>query len=118
MASVVWTKGALSDLREIVEYVAETSPANAEAVRVRVVRSPRVLAANSRLGSRVPEFDRDDLREASAPPYRVIYWIDNVDDCHLVAVIRGARDLAGLFSATDLMGRAASPDPLEDENGQ
>jgi toxin ParE1/3/4 len=114
VAGVVWTKGALSDLREIVEYVAESSPANAESVRVRVVRAPRTLAANPRFGGRVPEFDRDDLREVLAPPFRIVYWIDNLGDCNVVAVVRGARDLGGLFSATDLIGRAAPPDPLDD----
>jgi toxin ParE1/3/4 len=114
MAGVVWTKGALSDLREIVEYIAETSPANAEAVRIRVVRAPRVLEANPHFGSRVPEFGRDDLREVFAAPFRVVYWIDILDDCYVVAVVRGARDLGTVFSATELIGRAAPSDPLDD----
>ncbi len=112
MAFVVWTKGALSDLREIMEYVAETSPGNAEAVRTRVVRAPRPLSANPRFGPRVPDFERDDLREVYAAPYRVVYWIDRLEDCHVVAVVRGARNLSALLSATDLIQRAAPPDPL------
>jgi toxin ParE1/3/4 len=114
MAFAVWTKGALSDLREIVEYVAETSPANAESVRARVVRAPRILDGNPNLGPRVPEFERDDLREVFAAPFRVLYWVDRFGDCYVVAVVRGARDLGELFSATDLIRRAALPDPLDD----
>jgi toxin ParE1/3/4 len=118
VASVVWTRSALSDLREIVEYVAENSPANAESVRVRVVRAPRTLAANPRFGARVPEFDRDDLREVFAAPYRIVYWIDGLDDCHVVAIVRGARDPGSAFSATDLIGRAQPPEPLDNPSAQ
>lgn len=52
-------------------------------------------------GARVPEFDRDDIRELVVRPYRILYAIRG-ETCHVVAVVHGSRDLLRLIDPEDL----------------
>jgi plasmid stabilization system protein ParE len=100
MAQVIWTDPALDHLREVVLYIARQSPTNAERVRVRLVQAPRLLENNPRIGSRVPEFDRDDIRELLVKSYRLLYVLRG-DMCYIVAVVRGSRDLTRAVDPAD-----------------
>ena len=103
MAQVIWTEPALDDLRAIVEFVARDSAAYAARLGQRLVEAPRRLAKLPRSGTRVPEFDRDDIREVIVRPYRILYAIRG-DDCIVVAVIHGSRDLPTLVDPDQLPG--------------
>jgi len=54
MAKVIWTEPALADLQEIIEYIANDSPAYAERVGTRVVQAPRRLEHFPASGRVVP----------------------------------------------------------------
>jgi plasmid stabilization system protein ParE len=93
MASVTWTDAAFDEVEDIAEGIAQDSPrAAADFVR-------SVFAASDRLelfpqsGRRVPEFERDDLRELIVRPYRLIYCITG-NEVEILRVVHGARRLA------------------------
>jgi plasmid stabilization system protein ParE len=80
-------------VREIVQYVAERNFAAAERLQQKLMDTPDMLADFPRIGRRVPEFQRDDLRELlQVRPYRILYLLDG-EVCKIIAVIHGKRDL-------------------------
>jgi toxin ParE1/3/4 len=92
MGRVFWTEPALADVQEIMHFVAKDSRRYALKLADRIMEASRGLASQPHSGGRVPEFDRDDLREVLVRPYRSIYNVRS-DDCYVVAVIHGARDV-------------------------
>ena len=93
MAEVIWTETALKNLREITDYVAEASPAKADKLAARLSEVPDMLEQTPRIGRRVPEFNRDDIRElVTVRPYRIIYVIRD-ETCYIAAIVHSSRDL-------------------------
>lgn len=101
MGQVYWTESALDDVRDITEFIARDSPAYAERLADRLVTAPRRLAALPRTGAIVPEFGQDAIREVVVRPYRIIYEIRG-EDCFVVAVIHGSRELTRLLDPGNL----------------
>jgi toxin ParE1/3/4 len=97
MGHVVWTEPALADVREIMHFVEKDSRRYALKLADRIMEASRGLIGQPLSGGRVPEFDRDDLREVLVRPYRIIYNVRS-DDCYIVAVIHGARDLPSILN--------------------
>ena len=73
MGRVVWTEPALADVREIMQFIGKDSPRYAVKLADRIMEVPRGLTTQPLSGGRVPEFDRDDIREVLVRPYRIIY---------------------------------------------
>jgi plasmid stabilization system protein ParE len=92
MAKVVWTEAALSDLHDIMEYIAKDSAVYAERLGTRVVQAPRRLQQSPRSGRIVPEFNDQTIREIIYGSYRIIYKSKD-QACFIVAVIHGSRDI-------------------------
>ena len=66
---------AKADLRRIGHYIARDDP-RAAAVWLRKLQDRAKLAGRSpRQGRKLPELDRDDLRETIVGKYRVVYVI-------------------------------------------
>jgi len=63
MGRVHWAESALDDLKDIADFVAKDSPAYAARLSARLVEAPRRLAQFPRIGSIVPEFQQDAIRE-------------------------------------------------------
>ncbi len=97
MGQVVWARAAVTNLRKIYAYVAQDSPARAAKLVQRLKEASRPLAYTPRLGRVVPDFRREEFRElVTIKPYRIIYTVRG-DDCTVVAVIHGRRDLKSAF---------------------
>jgi plasmid stabilization system protein ParE len=96
---VEWTDTACGHLDAIHAYIAADSPTYAVRMVDRLTCRSWQIAEAPFSGRRVPEYDRDDVREMIEGPYRLIYRI-KPDGIDVVAVIHGARDLL----------RAAIPD--------
>ena len=90
--TIRWSPVAHDDLRDAVAYIAEGSPAYADALIDTVFEAVDGLSTFPRMGHVVPEFDRPDLRQISVRPYRLIYQVRS-DDVLVVALVHGARDL-------------------------
>lgn len=101
MAQVRWAEPALDDLQAIVDFISRDSAAYAARLTHKIVEAPRRLAALPRSGARVPEFDRDVIRELTVRPFRVICAIRG-DECLVVAVVHGSRDLSRLIDPDNL----------------
>jgi toxin ParE1/3/4 len=73
---VVWAPLALERAAEIARRIAADRPAGAARWIDRLVQIVATLGAQPRRGRRVPELDRDDVREVLHGEYRVIYRVD------------------------------------------
>jgi toxin ParE1/3/4 len=89
---VVWTEAALRHLLQIHDYIAQDSPRYALAMVDRITRRSQECGQFPLMAGKVPEYDRDDIREVLEYPYRIIYRVlpERVD---VLAVIHGARRL-------------------------
>jgi addiction module RelE/StbE family toxin len=72
---IQWTPEARAQLRAIHEHIAQESPKIAQQVIERVLSRCGRLADLPRSGRKVPDYNRDDLRELSVRPYRLIYRV-------------------------------------------
>lgn len=85
-----WTERAVADLIAIGEYIAADKP---EAARrwVERLRHHASLAAELPLaGRRVPEIERDDVRETFLRSYRLVYRVE-ADGITVLTVFEGHR---------------------------
>ena len=84
-----WSLRAKADLDEIRRYIASD---NADAARKHLARirdSARRAAEFPQAGSRLPELDRDDVRQVFVGNYRIVYQIGG--DVQIVTVFEGHR---------------------------
>ena len=70
-----WTARAETRLRRLQEYIAEDNPSAASRMIERILKRSLTIPVAPRAGRRVPEYDRDDIREIFEHPYRIIYRI-------------------------------------------
>ena len=78
---VHWTPEAKAQLKAIEAYIAKDSPGVAKRTITCLAGRCLQIGEFPRAGRKVPEFNRDDLREVLEAPYRVVYRIkaDQVD---------------------------------------
>jgi toxin ParE1/3/4 len=88
--NIHWTEAALSDLRAAEVYIARHSPRYAQSLIERIFARSEVLADLPQLGSVVPEYEEDSLRELFEDPYRIVYRVleSQID---VVAVVHASR---------------------------
>jgi len=73
---VIWAPRAILRATETAEYIAADRPAAARRwVQGLFARAAR-LRLHARLGQKVPELDRDEMRQVRYGKYRIIYRID------------------------------------------
>ncbi len=90
---VVWTRGAVEDLRDIARFIGEDNPAAARRFAAKLKRVGDSLSRFPRRGRVVPEYGRDDLRELIERNHRVVYRIRG--KCvEIVTIVEGHRLLA------------------------
>jgi toxin ParE1/3/4 len=75
--NVIWSPGAISDLHEIVRFIARDSQSRAEAFGYRLMTEVDKLRQFPELGRRVPEFQSATHRQIVLRAYRIIYRIDH-----------------------------------------
>jgi addiction module RelE/StbE family toxin len=101
MAEVTWTPAAIRQWEKIIEYVGQYAPKTAEALGERLMRAPDHLRHSPKMGRRVREMKRDDLRElVSVRPYRIIYQVRD-DECIVIAIIHGRQSLEKALKRID-----------------
>ena len=100
MADVYWSLSARRELSLIREYIAADAPDVAVQFVTALAATTRRLAVFPLLGRRVPEFDRDDVRELIFRRYRIVYRIYD-DRVVVVSVSEGSRALLRLPAADD-----------------
>ena len=89
---IVWLRAAVADLEAIVQYISLSSPDYAAIVAQAVLDGAEDLLRFPHIGPRVPEWDRDDLRQRLVYNYRLIYRIVG-QRIEILSIIHGARTL-------------------------
>ena len=75
MSKLGWTARATRDLLAIERFNARDDPVAATRLRGLLKTRARAAARMPRMGRRVPEQDRDDIRELVVRNYRLIYQV-------------------------------------------
>jgi plasmid stabilization system protein ParE len=73
---VIWAPRAILRVTEIAEYIAQDRPAAARRWVRDLFAKAAGLRRHARLGPKVPELDRNDVRQLRHGAYRVVYRID------------------------------------------
>jgi toxin ParE1/3/4 len=87
---LIWSPDAIRDLQEIADFIALDKPDAARRWAQTLVALAENTAELPFAGRRVPEFDRDDMREKIKRGYRVMYRVSD-DLVEIVAVLEGHR---------------------------
>lgn len=89
---VIWTPQGIETLREAVEYIAQDNSSAARKMGDAILKKALLLEDFPRLGKVFAKLGRDDVREISVPPYRIIYQIrDSQQTIFVLTVWHGAR---------------------------
>ena len=86
MAEVIWSASALSDLKDIFEFIAKDSPYYAEKYVNKLSEKAQQLIEFPSRGKVVPEIGNPAIREIIEGNYRIIYTV--LDDESQVQIIR------------------------------
>ena len=87
-----WTNTALNHLDAIYSYIAHDSVIYAKRMVDRLTRRSEQIADFPFAGRKVPEYEKDQIREIIEGPFRIIYYI-KPEQIDILAVIHGAQDL-------------------------
>jgi toxin ParE1/3/4 len=92
VAKIRWTVGARRDLHEIINYIAEDSPAYAVNFAERIILAIDRLETFPKLGRIVPEYQDASVRELIVGNYRIVYRIQG-NRIGIAAIAHASRDL-------------------------
>lgn len=87
---IVWTQKSENKLNNIFDYIASDSTLYAYRTINKIIDVTETISENPKIGRKVPEFNRTDIREMFVYFYRVIYQLRD-EDIHILSVIHGAR---------------------------
>lgn len=90
--NIDWAEPAELDLGDIYAYIARDVPIYADQFVDRIIETVDLLYEQPLMGRKVPEAERDDVRELIFQNYRIIYLVKS-DYLYIVAVMHGSRDL-------------------------
>jgi len=86
---------AQADLRRIAHRIAIDNPPAAKAWALKLRDRVRLAGRSPKLGRKVPELDREDIREAIVGNYRVVYMI-HPKIIEILRIFEGHKLLPGL----------------------
>ncbi len=87
---IIWTENAEKQLNQIFEYIATDSSLYAYRTVGQIIEVAENLPPHPRKGRKVPEYEREDIREVFHHPYRIIYLLKE-NTIEILSVIHGAR---------------------------
>jgi len=92
MAQLIWALRAVEDLEEICNFIARDSEQFAGVFAQQVVALTGTISKWPRLGSVVPEYESEKIRERLCHNYRIVYRLGR-DTVEIVTICHGARRL-------------------------
>ena len=93
MVQINWTLQALSDLKDLADYISKDEKHYAKLQVIRLKSSVEILKNQIEIGRIVPEFDRENLRQIIEGNYRIVYKIVNKDRVDILTIHHSSRDL-------------------------
>ena len=97
---VRWSRSAQVDLREIFEYISESTPLNAYRLAEKIRFAAETLDTMSERGRVIPEFEDRSLREIFVSKYRIMYKVLE-QEIIIAAVVHMSRELRNIFPSTN-----------------
>jgi plasmid stabilization system protein ParE len=95
------TPAAHEDLRQILEYIAQNSPAAALKVLRDLAGAMRKIARSPGIGRRIEDLADETLRFWTVHSYMVVYR-DGITPVQIVRIPHGARDITAILDDSDL----------------
>jgi len=91
MATVNWTKQAISDVEQIAATISEDSIKYAKIQVGIFFDRVKILEAFPMSGRKVPEIGNDKIREVLSGSYRIIYKINSAEQVTILTVYHSKR---------------------------
>lgn len=92
MAEIIWTSTALNDLEQIHEFISKDSQLYANRLVIALEKRIQILIKHPKVGSIVPEYEQDSMRELIEGNYRTYYHILK-DRVHLLRNHHSAKNV-------------------------
>lgn len=96
---IIWAGVAENDLKEIIEYIATDSPANALKILKKIKQKASDLYTLPERGRIVPELQDQGIflyRELIIPPWRIIYRISEMK-VYVLSVLDGRQNVEDIL---------------------
>lgn len=93
MVKIVWTEQAVSDLKDIFDFISKDSKRYAENQIKRIKSRTIILKNRPVIGRIVPEIEIAEIRELIEGNYRIIYRIFSKESIEILTVHHSARDI-------------------------
>ena len=93
MVRINWTLQAVSDLKDIAEYISKDSKKYAKLQVVRIKSRATILRSQVFSGKVVPEINNESIREILEGNYRIIYKVVNNSRVDILTIHHTSRDL-------------------------
>lgn len=99
--NIILSKLALTDLKEIKDYISKNSVYYADVFTKNLTNSIRKLKDFPNIGRIVPEYQNKEIREIIYHSYQIIYKLYD-DKINIITVIHGSRILEKHIDESDL----------------
>ena len=96
---VVWTKSAVSDLEEIIEYIAESNSVTAKRIFAKLKKQVETLSYLPQRGRHIPELQEQGIliyRGLVISPWRLMYKIHE-RIVYILAIIDSRRNIEDIL---------------------
>ncbi len=96
---IVWTKSAVSDLEDIIKYIAENNPLTAKNLFTTIKKQVSTLSYSPQRGRYIPELQEQGIflyRELIISPWRVMYKIHE-KTVYIMAIIDSRRNVEDIL---------------------
>ena len=93
MVKITWTELAVSDLREIFDFIAKDSQKYASITVDKIYLKVQKLTSSKFMGRIVPEFNSPNLKEVILGNYRIVYLLKNNNSLEILRIYHSARML-------------------------
>jgi plasmid stabilization system protein ParE len=91
MVRINWTIQAITDLKNIYEFIACDSKIYAKNQVVKIKEKTQLLKLQPKLGRIVPELMNENIRELIFGNYRIIYRFINVYNLDIITIFHSSR---------------------------
>lgn len=86
MVSVNWTNQAVSDLKNIYDFISSDSTYYAKREVSKIKLRTEYIKQFIKIGRKVPEFDNEFIREVIEGRYRIVYKILNPKEVDILTI--------------------------------
>jgi toxin ParE1/3/4 len=89
---IIWDEEAICELEQAVRYIAADNPVATEKAGKIIFQKAEMLGLFPKMGKVFSKLNREDVREISVPPYRIIYHVKEAErTVRILKVWHGAR---------------------------